>query len=88
MSFNDWTLLGRIRKTFNQRCAFLGDQLDQQFSQIVALFDQVQGFSKFKQDFARFFQEMQAETPLKMSVVTLAYTIYTLISELIDFGFD
>jgi putative ATP-dependent endonuclease of the OLD family len=68
MSFADWTLLGKIRKTFNQRCAPLAEQLSAKFEDVVSLFDQVEGFTKFKQDFAEFFQEMQAETPIKMSV--------------------
>ncbi len=68
MSFYDWTLLGKIRKSFHQRCAELSNQLDTKFGEIVELFDQVEGFSAFKADFARFFSEMQADTPLKMSV--------------------
>ncbi len=68
MSFYDWTLLGKIRKTFHQRCAALAGQLDAKFQEIVNLFDQVQGFPEFKTDFAKFFSEMQADTPLKMAV--------------------
>jgi putative ATP-dependent endonuclease of the OLD family len=68
MSFYDWTLLGKIRKTFHQRCAALAGQLDAKFQEIVNLFDQVQGFPEFKADFAKFFSEMQADTPLKMAV--------------------
>jgi putative ATP-dependent endonuclease of OLD family len=68
MSFYDWTLLGKIRKTFHQRCAALAGQFDTKFQEIVDLFDQVQGFSEFKADFAKFFSEMQADTPLKMAV--------------------
>lgn len=55
MSFYDWTLLGKIRKTFHQRCAALAEQLDAKFLEIVDLFDQVQGFPEFKADFAKFF---------------------------------
>jgi len=68
MSFYDWTLLGKIRKTFHQRCAALAGELDAKFNEIVSLFDQVQGFVEFKADFAKFFSEMQADTPLKMAV--------------------
>ena len=68
MSFYDWTLLGKIRKTFHQRCVSLADQLDAKFQEIVDLFQQVEGFPEFKADFARFFSEMQADTPLKMAV--------------------
>ena len=68
MSFYDWTLLGKIRKTFHQRCAALAGQLDAKFQEIVNLFDQVQGFPEFKADFAKFFSDMQADTPLKMAV--------------------
>ncbi len=68
MSFYDWTLLGKIRKTFHQRCALLAGELNAKFQEIVDLFDRVQGFPEFKADFARFFSEMQADTPLKMAV--------------------
>jgi putative ATP-dependent endonuclease of the OLD family len=68
MSHYDWTLLGKIRKTFNQRCEGIANQLNSKFEDIVALLDQVEGFSDFKKDFATFFTEMQAETPLKMAV--------------------
>ncbi len=68
MSFYDWTLLGKIRKTFHQRCANLAGELDAKFQDIVDLFDRVEGFPAFKADFARFFSEMQADTPLKMAV--------------------
>ena len=68
MSFYDWTLLGKIRKTFHQRCANLAGKIDAKFQDIVDLFDRVEGFPAFKADFARFFSEMQADTPLKMAV--------------------
>src|SRR3989338_5765168 len=68
MSFYDWTLLGKIRKTFHQRCANLAGEIDAKFQDIVDLFDRVEGFPAFKADFARFFSEMQADTPLKMAV--------------------
>lgn len=68
MSFYDWTLLGKIRKTFHRRCAEVADKLDKKFNEIVALFDLVPGFPEFKQDFAEFFNEMQADAPIKMSV--------------------
>src|SRR5262249_44276464 len=68
MSFYDWTLLGKIRRTFHQRCSAFAGQFDTKFQEIVELFDQVQGFSEFKADFAKFFSEMQADTPLKMAV--------------------
>lgn len=68
MSFYDWTLLGKIRKTFHRRSANIADELDKKFNEIVALFDQVSGFPEFKRDFTEFFNEMQADVPLKVSV--------------------
>lgn len=68
MSFYDWTLLGKIRKTFHRRCAAVADELDTKFNEIVTLFDQVPGFHEFKRDFVRFFEEMQADIPIKMKV--------------------
>ncbi|MGQ9498709.1 MAG: winged helix-turn-helix domain-containing protein [Desulfotomaculales bacterium] len=53
MSFYDWTLLGKIRKTFHRRCAEVADELDKKFNEIVALFDQVPGFPEFKRNLNR-----------------------------------
>jgi putative ATP-dependent endonuclease of OLD family len=68
MTFYDWTLLGKIRKTFHRRCTNISGELDRKFNEIVTLFDQVPGFPEFKRDFAEFFNEMQADAPIKMSV--------------------
>ncbi|HHV61444.1 MAG TPA: AAA family ATPase [Firmicutes bacterium] len=35
MSFYDWTLMGKIRKTFHQRCTPLASQLRAKFNEIV-----------------------------------------------------
>lgn len=68
LSFYDWTLLGKIRKTFHERSGEIADKLNEKFNEIVALFDQVPGFPEFKRDFTEFFKEMQADAPLKVSV--------------------
>lgn len=68
MSFYDWTLLGKIRKTFHRRSANIAKELDEKFNEIVGLFDQVSGFREFKRDFDEFFKEIQADIPLKVSV--------------------
>lgn len=68
ISFYDWSLLGKIRKTFHKRAHNLSDKLEEKFNEIVDLFDQVPGFSEFKKDFGKFFEELQADVPLKMSI--------------------
>lgn len=68
MSFYDWTLLGKIRKTFHQRSVDIANDLEEKFNEIIALFDKVRGFKEFKKDFTEFFKEMQADVPLKVSV--------------------
>ncbi|MEQ2130147.1 AAA family ATPase [Caldanaerobacter subterraneus KAk] len=68
ISFYDWSLLGKIRKTFHKRAYNLSDKLEERFNEIVDLFDQVPGFSEFKKDFGKFFEELQADVPLKMSI--------------------
>lgn len=53
LSFYDWTLIGRIRKAFHKNVTDdLKASLDRKFSELVEIFDQVEGFQNFKQDFS------------------------------------
>ncbi|HEY3374577.1 MAG TPA: AAA family ATPase [Candidatus Aquicultor sp.] len=67
-SFYDWTLIGKIRKAFHNRAAPLQSQLQEKYNELASVFDQVDGFTDFKDDFARYFQEMQADTPARLSI--------------------
>jgi putative ATP-dependent endonuclease of OLD family len=44
------------------------------FEEVVRVFEQVEGFPKFKTDFARFFNEMQADTNAKLAIDFKPYT--------------
>ncbi len=68
LSFYDWTLLGKIRKAFHKRATPLQHELQAKYSELVNIFDAVEGFISFKADFSRYFQEMQADTPAKLSI--------------------
>jgi putative ATP-dependent endonuclease of OLD family len=74
LSFSDWSLLGKIRKQFHKLAQPLGDQLKQKYGELVAVFDQLEQFKQFKQDFARFFDEMQADTAARLSVAFEPFT--------------
>lgn len=68
LAFYDWTLIGKIRKQFHQRALPLQDELQAKFEELVEIFDKVEGFGKFKADFARFFEEMQSDTPARLDI--------------------
>ena len=68
LSFYDWTLMGRIRRTFHRRALPLQDELRDRFQSVVEVFDEVDGFAQFKADFTTFFSEMQADSRAKLSL--------------------
>lgn len=74
MSFYDWTLIGKIRKHFHRKAKPLKDQLEEKFEEIVALFDQVEGFSAFTEGFTDCFAALQADTASKLSIGFKPYT--------------
>ena len=68
ISFYDYTLIGKIRKEFHRRAASLSDQIKSKYEEISEIYNQVEGFKKFKEDFTGHFQEMQADAPVKLSL--------------------
>jgi len=68
LAFYDWTLIGKIRKAFHQRATVVQSELKAKFNELTKIFDKVEGFTKFKSDFSRFFDEMQADTPARLSI--------------------
>jgi putative ATP-dependent endonuclease of OLD family len=74
MAFWDWTLIGKIRKQFNLKAKPVERELREKFDEVVKVFDKIHGFPQFKKDFARFFQEMQADTDAKLNIDFKPYT--------------
>jgi len=74
MSFYDWTLIGKIRRAFHQRAQPVQDELNEKFEEVVKVFDLVDGFSEFKEDFSAFFAEMQADTSATLGIDFKPYT--------------
>lgn len=68
MAYTDWSLISRIRKAFHQRATPLKEELDTQFAQLMGTFEKVQGFSDFRHDFEQYFNELQADSPAKLSL--------------------
>lgn len=68
ISFYDYTLIGRIRREFHRRAADQTDAIKAKYQEISDIYDQVDGFKKFKSDFSSFFDEMQADSPAKLSL--------------------
>ena len=57
LSFYDWTLIGRIRKAFHKKVTTeIKDQLDNKFDELVEIFNSVDGFSEFKEDFSNYYK--------------------------------
>jgi putative ATP-dependent endonuclease of the OLD family len=74
MSFYDWTLLGRIRKQFHRQARVHEAELKQKYAELVAVFNKVDNFTRFKDDFIGFFNDMQADTSAKLAVAFEPFT--------------
>jgi putative ATP-dependent endonuclease of OLD family len=68
LAYTDWSLISRIRKAFHQKAAPLKETLDNQFNQLMTTFEMVPGFSSFRTDFEKYFDELQADSPAKLSL--------------------
>lgn len=67
-TFYDYTLIGKIRKSFHKRAKTVHEQIKSKYEEINKLYETVDGFKQFKQDFTRYFSEMQADAPVKLSL--------------------
>ncbi len=74
LSFYDWTLIGRIRRAFHAKSGPIKTDLEDKFSEIVELFDRINGFREFKDDFTDFFAELQADTGAQLKISFQPYT--------------
>ena len=68
LSFFDWTLIGKIRKSFHKRAAEVSSELIDKYAEISAIYDKVPGFVDFKKDFVDFFNDMQADTNARLNI--------------------
>jgi putative ATP-dependent endonuclease of the OLD family len=69
LSFYDWTLIGRIRKAFHKRIPRqLSDEIKNGFDDIIEIFNKVEGFKNFKDDFTKYFTELLPLTSTKIGI--------------------
>lgn len=74
MAFYDWTLVGKIRRAFQLRAQSKADKLRAKFEEVIEVFNEVDGFKAFKEDFADLFNQMQADTSAKLAIDFKPYT--------------
>lgn len=74
MAFYDSTLVGRIRRAFQQRARPVEEELKEKFEEVIGVFDRVPGFASFKQDFSELFAAMQADTGARLAIDFKPYT--------------
>lgn len=67
-TFYDYTLIGKIRKSFHKRAQDVHEEIKRKYEEINMLYETVEGFKQFKEDFTRYFSEMQADAPVKLSL--------------------
>jgi putative ATP-dependent endonuclease of OLD family len=75
MQFRSYELMGKITKSFNDR---IHDDtklsLKTKFEEIMRELDKVEGFSDFKNDFSKFFNELQSDSPYRLKVDFKAFS--------------
>lgn len=75
LSFYDWTLIGRIRKAFHNKASIQNrDKIETAFNNMISLFEEVEGFTAFKEDFVAFYKEL---LPLNSNNVNIEFKPYT-----------
>jgi len=74
VSFNEWTLLSKIKRHFNREASGIEDALLQKYGEILSLFKKVEGFNDFVAGFEMYFSQLQADTPAKLSIGFKPYT--------------
>lgn len=74
MQFHNWNLMGKIAKDFHTKALSKKEILEDKFKEIMQIMDQVDGFQNFKNDFIRFFEDMQSDSPYKLRVDFKAFT--------------
>lgn len=69
LSFYDWTLIGRIRRSFHKKIQDkTKNVLNEAFEKIVQIFSQVEGFDNFKNDFTTFFTEFAPNSQSNLEI--------------------
>ncbi len=74
VAFNEWTLLSKIRRHFHRKARDIEKDLVEKYEDLVALFDQIEGFREFIDGFSDCFAKLQADTPAKLSLDFKPYT--------------
>jgi len=70
LSFYRWSLMGKIARSLNKRVKEnnLTEELEDKFNEIMEIFDKIDEFKQFKEDFALFFEEFQTTASYKLKV--------------------
>ncbi len=70
LSFSKWELMGKVAQSFNRLVKSAGKENDliNKFNEVMDILDEIEEFRQFKEDFIRFFTEMQADTPYKLKI--------------------
>ncbi len=74
LQFNRWELMGKIAKSFNEKASCKKTEIENQFNKIIEIFDSLNEFKEFKEDFIKFFEELQSDSPYKLKVDFKAFT--------------
>ncbi len=74
LQFNRWELMGKIAKSFNEKASCKKTEIENQFNKIIEIFDSLNEFKEFKEDFIRFFEELQSDSPYKLKIDFKAFT--------------
>lgn len=69
ISFNKWSLMSKVSKSFNSSFKQSGkeQELHEHFLKVKELFDSINSFKRFQDDFKQFFAEMQSGSPYKQA---------------------
>lgn len=66
--------MGKIARSFNTKAQDKKAQLEEKFSEVMNILDEVNEFKRFKNDFVNFFDDMQSDSPYKLKVTFQAFT--------------
>lgn len=69
LSITKWSLMGKVAKSFNKSLSTdQKSKLKEHFGKVKETFEGVDSFKNFEEDFEKFFDEMQSDSPYKLKV--------------------
>lgn len=72
--FRSYELMWKIAKKFNDKAQSRKVEIETKFSEVMSIFDQIEGFTDFKQDFINYFDEIQSDSPYKLKINFKAFS--------------